>query len=205
MSSVIFDFDGTLANSLPVVVDLFNQWFRKDDPIKPTEVEKLRNMTAKQVFMELNIPIWNVPLLLVRGRKELGKHIQDITLFDGISELVETLHKSKHNLYVVSSNSPENINQFLKTNNILKYFFGVQGNAGLFGKTAVLKNTIRKYGINLADCYYIADEIRDIEAAKKADIKSVSVTWGYNGQQILKEHEPDFIITTPADILKLIQ
>ncbi len=205
MSNIIFDFDGTLADSLPVVTDLFNQWFRSNNPLTLEEVAKLRNMNARQASRELNISIWQVPGLLVKGRKAVGRRLHEIPMHGGIESVIKNLHKDGHRLFVVSSNSPENIRKFLKAHNVYQYLSGLQGNAGLFGKTAVLKSVMRKYHLASSDTYYIADEVRDVDAAKKANVKSVAVSWGYNGYKILKAQNPSFLLSDPSQIIALFK
>ena len=51
---------------------------------------------------------------------------------------------------------------------------------------------------------YVADETRDIEAAKKAKVRIISVTWGFNSREILKKQNPDFLVDRPEEILRII-
>lgn len=200
MSNIIWDFDGTIADSLPVVMKLFYKLL-KHEPYTAAEVEKIRNMPLKEVIAYLHVPLWRVPTLLVAGRKELGKHLQEIPVFKGVPEVIKQLHEAGHTLHVMSSNSSENINRFLLSHDIGQYFSSVHGNAGIFGKTPVIKNIIRKYHLKPENCYSIGDETRDIDAAKKAGLTSIAVTWGYNGEKILKVHQPDFIANNPQELV----
>ena len=54
-------------------------------------------------------------------------------------------------------------------------------------------------------CLYIGDEIRDIEAAKKAEIKIGVVTWGYNEKQALILEQPDYVFDSPNEILDALK
>jgi phosphoglycolate phosphatase len=47
---------------------------------------------------------------------------------------------------------------------------------------------------------YIGDEVRDIDAAKKAEVAAVSVTWGYNTEEVLTKNNPKIIIKTPSEL-----
>ncbi len=67
-----------------------------------------------------------------------------------------------------------------------------------------MKNT-RQLKINLNDVVYIGDEHRDIEACKKAQIRIISVTWGIDPLTLLKKANPDYIVETPGDLVKVIQ
>ena len=48
------------------------------------------------------------------------------------------------------------------------------------------------------------DELRDIEASRKAKVMMGSVTWGYNSRDALQQQQPDFLFTSPADIVKAL-
>jgi phosphoglycolate phosphatase len=204
MSNVIVDFDGTIADSLPKVIELYYMWSKRE-PFTSKQIDTMRNMTLKQVLKEVNLPLWRVPGLLVRARKEFGKYIGDIEVFTGMPEVLQTLKSDGHKLFVMSSNSTQNINKFLSQHKIDSYFESVHGNMGIFGKASAMKAIINKSKSTESNWYAIGDETRDIEAAKKAGIKCIAVTWGYNGSQILESYKPDFIVSKPAEIVELIQ
>lgn len=204
MKNVIFDFDGTLADSLPLVMDLFYKW-SKLGPLPDKTIQTLRNKSIKEVLVYFKIPMWKVPGLLVKGRVDLGRRLAEVPLFTGMDSVIEKLHSEGNQIFLMSSNSSVNVANFLKNNKIDGYFTEVYGNAGIFGKASVMKRIIQKYRLNPKDCYSIGDEIRDIEAAKKAGITSIAVRWGYNGEQILKAHKPDHFAAKPADLIKIIK
>jgi phosphoglycolate phosphatase len=62
---------------------------------------------------------------------------------------------------------------------------------------------IKKEHLNRVDCVYIGDEVRDVEAAKKAGVKSVGVTWGFNNAQAIKTADPDITANQPKDLLNI--
>ena len=73
----------------------------------------------------------------------------------------------------------------------------------VFGKDKGLIKVIVKYGLVTEETYYIGDETRDIEAAKKQGVKTVAVTWGAESRELLKKATPDKIISNPRDLLKI--
>ncbi len=204
MANIIFDFDGTIADSLSLAMDLFYAW-AKIEPFSNERVMRLRNKTLKDVMHDVDIPLWRVPGLMVQARAQFGKRLTEVSIFKGIPEVLDQLHNRNHKLYVMSSNSPQNIRKFLKSNNINLYFDGIHGNTGLFGKTSALRHIIRKYKLLNKETYSIGDETRDIDAAKKAKITSIAVNWGYNADEILKAHKPDYFVSKPSQLLELLQ
>ncbi len=201
MSNIIWDFDGTIADSLPLVMDLFYDW-AKQEPYSSFEVEQMRNMQLKQVLTKVGLPLWKVPSLLVKGRIVFGKRLNEVPIFNGIADVLKEL-KKEHKQFVMSSNSPQNIRKFLKNHKIDKYFDGIYGNTGIFGKAAAMKFILKKNKVLPSQAYSIGDETRDIDAAKKAHITSIAVTWGYNGEKIIKQHKPDYLVAKPNQLLKI--
>lgn len=202
MKYVIFDFDGTLADSLPVVIDIAKSLIKTE--ISDEQIDRFRNMTAKQVLKEAGIPIYKVPGLLVKGRPLLQKRMHDVKIFSGLTDVIKSLSEQNNKLYVVSSNSAGIINHFLEDYKLKQYFSRVYGNVGIFSKAQALKKVIKREKISIRDTVYIGDEVRDIEAAKKIKMPIISVAWGYNGRQVIQGYKPDYLANQPVDILKFI-
>jgi phosphoglycolate phosphatase len=202
MKNIIFDFDGTLANSLPLVVNIAEELLKIQ--ITDQDIKKYRNMPAKEVLKQSKVPIYKIPGFLVKGKALMIKRMHEVEIFPDLSKVVKTIAKD-HKLYVVSSNSLGIINAFLAQNQIESYFSGLYGNVGLFSKAQALKKVIKREQIPEDDVVYIGDEVRDIEASKKINMPIISVVWGYNGEQILKSYKPNYLASKPSDILNFIK
>lgn len=199
MRHVLFDFDGTLANSLPIVIDIAEELVGPL-ALSGAEIERLRNMSMRAVLKESKIPFQRIPRLVVRGRTMLKQRMAEMQIFDGLEKVVNQLHAEGYTLHVVSSNSEGNIRSFLRRYKIEQCFQDVTGNVGLFSKTAALKKLLRSQKIDLYDAVYIGDEVRDIEASRKLGLSIISVTWGYNGEKILRATGPDVLVKKPSEL-----
>jgi phosphoglycolate phosphatase-like HAD superfamily hydrolase len=202
MKYIIFDFDGTLADSMPVIVSIAEEMLGVD--ITDKDIQRYRNMTAKQILKEARVPLYRLPALLVKGKAIMAGRVDDVRLFDGLEAVVKKLAED-HVMYVVSSNGIGIITAFLKRHKINKYFTRVYGNVGLFSKAQAIRKVTKREGFNVGDAIYIGDEVRDIEAARKIGMPIISVTWGYNGEQIIKKYMPDHLVTKPAQIVGVIK
>ncbi len=201
MANILFDFDGTLADTFYLAVGVFRKLAPPGRVTDDAEVERLRGLSAREVVKVLGVSWWRLPRLLYQGRKEITLHIHEVQTFAGMDEVLKALHDDGHKLYVLSSNSTKNIRVFLRTHNLEQYFDGVWGDQGIFTKAAAIKKTMRKEMLNPQDCYYVGDEVRDIEAARRAGIRPISVTWGYNNRMSLEMAEPDILVDTPEMLL----
>lgn len=204
MANVIFDFDGTLADTLHIAIDVFRRITPEDDVEDDKKIEELRGLPALEVIKHLGIPWWRVPRLLILGRKEMTAHIGEAGTFPGMVEVLRKLHDAKHRLFILSSNSTRNIEIFLRKHKLKPYFDNYWGDQGIFTKSSAIKKILRKEKLDPADCYYIGDEVRDIDAARKAGIRHISVTWGYNNRKALESAKADVLVDQPADLLKMI-
>ena len=75
----------------------------------------------------------------------------------------------------------------------------------MFGKHRSLKRLLKTYHMKPAETIYIGDEVRDIEACRKAKVQIIAVTWGFNSKRILERAKPDFIADKPEDIVKIVK
>ena len=203
MKQVIFDFDGTLVDSLPLVVRIANQMVPKLN-ITDDELAKIREMPAREIIKYSGIPYWQLLRLMIKGKKIMSQHLDELKVFKGIDELIKNLHKKGFQISVVSSNTEDNIRKVLKREGIEQYFSGVYGNVGLFSKYRVFKTVLKHQKATAADAIYVGDEVRDIESARKGHIAVISVTWGYNGEAILSKYHPNYLAHTPQQLLQII-
>jgi phosphoglycolate phosphatase-like HAD superfamily hydrolase len=203
--TIIFDLDGTLADTWPVAFKMANDMNLLGRQISEEEYQRVRNMHAKEMLEFLDIPFWRVPKLLVKGRAALAERIVDVPVFPGMEEALKTLKKNGYELCIMSSNSLENVQKFLANHNLSEYFIEVQGGIGVFAKAKTLKKFVKEREGIVTDMYYVGDEVRDVEAAKKVGLHAISVTWGINGEKILSEYKPDYIVHTPAELTALFK
>jgi len=205
IKTIIFDFDGTIADTLPLIIEFFNQnaekfGFKK---LGPSEVEGLRNKTVLEIIKEFKISLFRLPFIAKKLRDDLRKKIRDTKLIPEIKEVFFKLKKKGFKIGILSSNSKENIKKFLKANDLLIFEF-IYSESNIFGKGNALKSLLKKLKLNSKEVVYIGDEVRDIEACKKNGVKIISVTWGFNKKEVLLKNKPDYLINKPEEILKIV-
>lgn len=202
--TVLFDFDGTIADTFLLVVDIFYKLRPRPIIFSKKDVDKLRGMALLEVTRELDVKWWQVPMLLIKGRRMMAHEMRNVNVIRGMDTLIRLLHKKGYHLYIVSSNSESNIRQLLRRYDLEKCFEEVHGGSRLHGKTRIISRLAKESGAALTDTYYIGDEVRDIVGAKRAGAKSIAVTWGYNNVHILKTHQPFALAFDPDEIADII-
>jgi phosphoglycolate phosphatase len=203
---VLFDFDGTIADTLFAGINIVNRNAHKVgiEKIKVEDIKDLKKLTLVEFCKKFNIPMYKIPYFLRHITSMLNKDIDKVPFFKGMDKVIEELYNKKYTIGILSSNTEENINKFLKAKNIKKYFSFVVSYSQVFGKSFAIKKISKNKGFFLSEIIYIGDEIRDINATKKIKIPIIAVSWGYNSIDVLKKSNPEFIAEYPKDILEVI-
>lgn len=196
--AIIFDFDGTIADSFPAVLDIFHLLTRTS-AVPDSDIKRLRGMTLIQIAKDFRIPLYSVPFLLFRGRAMMRKRMAEVELVGGVEQIIRDLSKT-HKLFILSSNSSFNIRVLLRRYDLLDSFAAVYGGVRLLGKARKISKIIHRFGLEQATTWYVGDEIRDVDAANKAGIKVAAVSWGYNNSEVLKQHQPTVLIVSPDEL-----
>lgn len=198
---VIFDFDGTLADSFPFFVGSVNELATRHGfaPLPPEALESMRGKDARTILTSVGLPLWKVPELASDYVALMAQHLDQIPLFAGVVALLDRLADAGVALALVSSNADRNVRRVLG-HACAKRFQIIECGVSLFGKRARLKKVLRAARIAAHDALYVGDEIRDAEAAQGAGIAFGAVTWGYATAASLRAQNPALWFTSPGEI-----
>lgn len=203
---VIFDLDGTIADILPLLVKILNSSSAEFgyNELKEENIEELRAKDTSEALRHLGISIFKLPFLVKKARAELSKEIDKLRPIKGISEALSKVKKAGYKLGILTSNSEENVRKFLE-NNGLQIFDFIYSGSSFFGKGRVLKNLLLQQNLKSSEVVYVADETRDVKAARKAGVKIVAVSWGFNSRQAFTSSKPDSLVDKPEELVKVLE
>jgi beta-phosphoglucomutase len=206
--AVIFDWDGTLADTRKVIVLAFQQTLREINCTVSNEyIERRIGIGAADTFRELLRSAkmqFDEELIkhLVERKSQLEIDLTDqVKLFPGARELLEAL-KGKVKMALASMNNRSVIIHLLKAKDLEKYFNAVltaesishsKPNPEIFLKSASKLKAIPE------KCVVIEDSIFGVKAAKSANMGCVAVVTGVYSQLELLKEKPDLIIKTLKD------
>ena len=198
---VLFDFDGTLADSAEWFLRRINELadefkFRR---IEEADYEKMRSYSTEQIIEHMAMPRWRLPLLMRRMRQAAAEDSSAIQLFPGAMLMLRELTAAGICVGIVSSNDEANIRRVLRAQaeEISHYECG----ASLFGKASKLKRVIRRSGFDALETIYIGDELRDAVASRKAGIAFGAVAWGYTAIEALRREKPEMEFKEMSEIV----
>lgn len=201
---VIFDFDGTLADSAAWMMRAVNPMARRYGfkTVTDEEIEMLRGRSTREVIRYLGVSPWKLPLIARAGKKLMAADAHTIPLFPETAKMLRALHGAGVKIAVVSSNSEQVIRRVLGpelSELISLYSCG----ASLFGKARKFKQVTAR-GVSRDKVICIGDETRDIEAARAVGLDCGAVGWGYAKPSILAEHRPTVSFNSMSEIISFV-
>ncbi|MEM9367791.1 MAG: HAD-IA family hydrolase [Planctomycetota bacterium] len=199
---VLWDFDGTLADSLGHALHVFNE-LSPQHGFKPIEDhERVREMTSRQFLSEHRVPMWKVPMLFAAFLAAFRKDLDQIGINAGVLACVQGLSAAGIRQAIVSSNEESNILAWLTHHRLDAYFESVTGYSRLFGKEKPLRKQVEASNLPPERLLYVGDEVRDIEAARAAGIDVAAVSWGMNSAALLARHAPTLLVAKPSRLVR---
>jgi len=204
--TIIFDFDGTLADTLDSVVRIVNSHadyfgYKK---VTKEDIPYLQGKKPREILSYLGISIFKLPSWIKKIHSEINKEITNMMPTVNISPLLSELNNDERfHLGILTSNTQKNVQQFLEKNE-LDFFDFIRTGKSVFGKSHMINKIMKQRNVSKCDVFYVCDEVRDIEAARKSGIKSIAVTWGYNIKDALIKENPDFLVNSPDELRNII-
>jgi phosphoglycolate phosphatase len=201
---LIFDFDGTLADSGSWMIwtlnDIAGQFGLRR--VSEEEVAMLRGRSNDEIVRYLGVPLWKLPGIAAEMRRRIAKDVDRIKLFAGVDEFLGRLDETGVRLAIVSSNSEDNVRRILGAKNASR-IDTFECSASMFGKARKLRTVMKRLGAIPSTTLCIGDETRDIDAAREVGAASGAVLWGYAKAEILERFAPNHVFQTFDEIAAL--
>lgn len=198
---VIFDFDGTIANTSFLIRSIYNEMAAENGwpLIDEKEYQRLRGLGLVKAQKWMGIKSWQIPSLMREGLKRFHRHTGEIMLFEGMPELIKKLSKNGKTIYILSTNNPIIIEEVLARYDIAG-LVTVLKRSPLFSKHYPIRHLLAKHKYAPKNVWMVGDEVRDIEAAKRAGVRGVAVNWGLQTPDLLDAAGPEATIGTPEEL-----
>lgn len=209
----IFDFDGTMFDTLTDVAKCFNQAFEKLG-LETLDFQFYKESLGGNIDEIIGIILKdkNTPENIEKVKKTYEKiysldQKENTKPFPDIEKLLTTLQEKNIILAINSNRKPDSINFFVKKYLPNITFIDIQGHVTTnpskpdpYG----INKIIEKSGVNPEETVYIGDSITDIKTAENAKIDCVIVKWGYGMSETYKNEYPLKIVCKTSEILDII-
>ena len=216
MATVIFDWDGTIAESASGITRSV-QYALSTVGVEESDVNELTHFIGPPLSVEfkktydMSADDIRKAILAFRTRYET-EGILECNLYEGIEDLLQdAVERFGMSLAVASSKTESQLHRLVKHFNLESYFDVICGSApeaeeperiktGKSNKAQVIEKTMHlmemKYGelVKADETYMIGDTIYDMEGASMQGIHSVGVTYGYGQRADLEKYGAETLI-----------
>lgn len=198
---LLFDFDGVIADSYEIYHEMSKLTF---------EALGMSHLGGEEAYLDLFEENF-YDSLTKRGvdLAAFGKASRTIVprfdgriipLFKDVMPVIGELAR-RHTLIIISSNSRHFITRALEGSGYQSLFADILGSDFMLSKVKKIAHALAMQGIEREHAYFIGDTSGDIREAKKAQVKTIAVTWGWHSKERLLKANPDFLIDTPGELL----
>lgn len=205
--TVVFDFDGTIADTLETLLQIVNELADSFGYPKatPEQVEVYQKLSSRQILKQSGISYLQLPILIWKAQRLLSERMTTLQPFAEMERSLDELKAAGYQLGILTSNSQKNVELFLRTHDLSDRFDFIYSGLTVFGKERLFHQLLRQEAIDRDRLIYVGDETRDIEAAHRVGVKSIAVGWGFNAREALAKYNPDAEIDAPRELLSAVR
>lgn len=211
--AVLFDLDGTLANTLPDLAFATNRAL-EENGFAPCPLDAYPHMVGNgaRVLVERalgqKMTLSSTELVLASFLRIYDRTcLEKVCLYPGIAGSVETLRREGFHLLVVT-NKPQ-----AQAEKIIRHFFGETLMEGIYGGQPDRPKKPDPTAVHMAltavhvlpeNAWFVGDSDVDVQTAKAAGMRCVGAAWGFRGEKELRQAGADYVASSPQDMLQYI-
>lgn len=212
IKNIIFDFDGTLVDTAPLIVKTMQAAIREMNLPERTGVKCRATIGLR--LEEIPAVLWpeftGIGVEYARTYRRIFDKLKrplNVNCFPGVIETLGVLHGSGYKMAIASSRSRQSLEEYVEFFGPDKYFcMLVGGNDVAHGKPdpEPVLSILDAKGWKANETLVVGDATVDIQMGKSAGTHTCAVTYG-NGTAIeLKSAHPDYIISEFTDLTKAL-
>jgi phosphoglycolate phosphatase len=203
MRLVVFDMDGTLIDSVALIVETVTAAFEAIGEPAPTEaaIRAISGITAREAMGILapGADAARIDRITESYRQQYLRHAGGARepLFDGALAALENLrHRPETILAVATGKGEASAVALLGAHGILDWFNSVETPSRNRGKPdpQMIETAMEKAGVTRTETVMIGDTVHDMRMARAAGVKAIGVAWGYHAVVELEAAGADIIV-----------
>jgi len=209
MALIIFDYDGVLADTRDDLLQIGQEACNKlgvQHLVSKDDLNNLEVMSFTSYGLACEVPEHLLDEFVKVCLKSFAEKRSSPAIFNGVSDVVKHL-SINHKLVIITTNSSQNVNTFLVEHGLdgnIHAVYGVDTPGSKGQKIAKARDQLLDK-TEQTSVFMIGDSLSDIFAAKEASAISLAVTWGHQSLEILLRANPDYIISFPREIIKVVE
>lgn len=208
-SLIIFDWDGTLMDSIGLIVESIHHAGKQlGYAVSDTEAKSIIGLS-----LEAGIDIL-YPTASVQQRQQITQHYVDYyiahatnsPLFDGIHPMITGLHSQGKQLAVATGKKRKGLERVYAHSGIQSYFVTSRcaDESGSKPDPAMLNEILAETNTAVEAAIFIGDSIHDIKMANAIGMDSIAVNYGCESAAVLAEQSPTYQVDTVAELQALL-
>ena len=199
-SLIIYDWDGTLMDSVGLIVDAMRYAAEKhgltvtDDATK--SIIGIALVDAFPMLFPNDSDKYDE--LLATYSEYYVKHCDNDKLFEGVKELISDLHAQGKTLAIATGKKQKGLQRVLPNSGIEAFFTTTKTADETAGKPnpLMLEQILVETGTRIENAVFIGDSIHDIRMANNIGMDSIAVSYGCEKADVLAKEQPTKLVTT---------
>jgi phosphoglycolate phosphatase len=199
----VFDVDGTLVDSFRdisgAIQDVLAAHGRPN--VEPDSLRRYIGLHLLDMFIDLGFGPEAIDPMIVDYRRIYPQRKHALTtVFPGVPEMLAALDGRKT---TATTKGTPMTREILGQFGLLPHFDHVQGTDGFPAKPEpdVILASIRALGARPEECLLVGDAPADMEAGRRAGVRTCGVRYGYGDRDEMTRWTPDFWIDHPRELL----
>ena len=209
MALIIFDYDGVLADTLDDLLRFGQEACNKlgvKHLVTKDDLNNLEVMSFATYGRACEVPEHLVDEFVKICLDSIAEKKSPSAIFTGLGDVVRYL-AANHMLAIVTTNSSQNVNDFLLEHGLdglIDAVYGVDLSGSKAQKIAMARNQLLENRKQVS-VFMVGDSLSDVLAAREASVTSVVVTWGHQKLENLLRGNPDYVVSSPHELIEVVE
>lgn len=208
---IIFDWDGTLVNSIDWIVQCIQQAAAQCNCPVPT-AEAVKDIIGLSIENAMRTLFPDLP---DDSKSNISKQYSQIffsrpisrdDLFPGIYELLLQLRQQGYLLAVATGKKSSGLAQAMQATDLAQFFSTTRSvdQAASKPDPLMIEQIVTELGVHKSRTLMVGDSVHDLQMALNAQIASVAVTCGAHSETVLKQFNPLACLSQSTDLMRLL-
>lgn len=208
--TILFDLDGTLIDSVDLIVDSYLHTFAEHDLPALTRDEILAGMgrPLRSIFGAWTDDPATMDRWIATYREyNLANHDARVTAYPGVVDMVRRIREAGHRTALVTSKNRYGADRGLTLvglRDAIELIVGADDVTHPKPHAEPVEQALARLGVTTAGCLFVGDSHHDVLSGRAAGVGTVGVTWGPFDRAHLEASSPDFYCDTPTELLQLL-
>jgi pyrophosphatase PpaX len=209
--TVLFDLDGTLIDSVRLILDSYHHTLEAHGFPARTDEEWLEGVGTPLAaqFAAWQDDVGTLEALIATYREyNLKHHDRMVTVYPGVVEVVRTLKEDGVGTGLVTSKNRSGALRGLtlaRLEALMDVLVCADEVDNPKPHPEPVEKAVRLLGADARATIYVGDSIHDMRSGRAAGVRTAAVLWGPFGRSHLEGAQPDYWLATPGELLELVR